>query len=46
MYTQCKARKRITSSGLRRMISDVEEVVKDTEEVEEVKEDLAEVGGR
>ena len=41
----CKVSNRLTSSGLRKMIPDVEEVVEDTKAVEEVKEDLAKVDG-
>ena len=43
MYTQCKVSNKLTPSGLRRMISDVEEVGEDTKAVEEVEEDLVEV---
>ena len=46
MYTQCKVSKRLTSSGLHKMIPNMEEVVEDTKAMEEVEEDLAEVKGR
>ena len=45
MYTQCKARNRLTPSGLHRTTPEEEEVVEDTKAMAEVEEDLDEVEG-